>query len=150
MTEPITIHTDVHAPLDVTWAAWTRPEHITQWNFASPDWHCPAAMNDLRSGGTFSSTMAARDGSLQFEFGGEHTQVEPGHLIASRLGDGRTMRVTFEALGADVTRVTETFDPEGQHPAEMQRAGWQAILDNFRAHAEATARHPDAVTDQDG
>ncbi|THF87082.1 polyketide cyclase [Deinococcus sp. KSM4-11] len=138
MSGAITVTTDIDAPLDAVWTAWTAPEHITQWNQASPDWHCPKASNDLRPGGLFSSTMAARDGSFEFEFGGEHTAVVPHERIESRLGDGRTMQVVFEAQGAHRTRVTETFEPEGQNPVEMQRAGWQAILDTFRQHVEGT------------
>ena len=97
MSGAITVTTDIDAPLDAVWTAWTAPEHITQWNQASPDWHCPKASNDLRPGGLFSSTMAARDGSFEFEFGGEHTAVVPHERIESRLGDGRTMQVVFES-----------------------------------------------------
>ncbi|GHF37899.1 uncharacterized protein YndB with AHSA1/START domain [Deinococcus metalli] len=133
----ITVDTLVHAPLNTVWIAWTGPEHITQWNHASDDWHCPRAVNDLRPGGTFSSTMAARDGSVEFEFGGEYTAVQPRERLAYTIGDGRAVLVTFEAVDDDTTRVTETFEAESQHPPDMQRAGWQAILENFRTYAES-------------
>lgn len=133
---PITVSTRIAAPPDRVWARFTLPEHITGWNAASDEWHCPKATNDLRVGGDFSYTMAARDGSFSFDFGGTYTAVEPQARIAYTLGDGRRVEVRFEPDG-DGTRVTETFDPETLNPAEMQRGGWQAILDRFKAYAEA-------------
>ncbi len=132
---PITIETTVHAPIDKVWAYWTKPEHITQWNAASDDWHTPRAENDLREGGTFSSRMEARDGSMGFDFGGTYTTVIEQKEIAYTMGDNRKVRVTFDGHG-DHTHVTETFDPESENPAEMQRAGWQSILDNFKKYTE--------------
>ncbi len=136
MAQPITITTLVAKPLDQVWDTWTDPAHITQWNAASDDWHCPEATNDLRTGGRFSSTMAARDGSFRFDFAGVYDEVRPQALIAYTMEDGRTCRVHFATEGG-ATRVTETFDPESQNPVDMQRAGWQAILDRFKAYAEA-------------
>ena len=134
--DPIQVTTTINAPLQRVWDTFNTPEDIMAWNHASDDWHCPASRNDLRVGGTFASTMAAKDGSMEFEFGGEYTQVRPQEFIEYRIGDGRMVSVTFERLSDHETRVTEHFDAEGTHPREMQQAGWQAILENFKRHAE--------------
>lgn len=134
----ITVTTDVRAPLDQVWSCWTSVEHVKKWNHASDDWHCPAAVNDLRIGGRFIYTMAARDGSLSFDFAGTYTEVVQGERIVSQLDDGRMLKVDFTATGPDCTRVTETFEAENENTLDLQRSGWQAILDNFRKEAEAT------------
>lgn len=133
--EPITVKTTVNAPVATVWKSWTEPEHIMQWCHASDDWHAPAATNDLRTGGTFSTTMAAKDGSVEFEFGGTYTNVEDHRAIAYSMSDGRKVSIEFEADG-DKTHVTETFDPESENPRKMQQDGWQAILDNFASYTE--------------
>lgn len=107
-----------------------------QWAFASPDWHAPKAENDLRKGGKFSTTMAAKDGSFSFNFGGTYDNVQLHKLIEYTIEDGRKVKITFEKKGND-TVVTETFDAESENPVDMQRAGWQAILDNFKRYTEA-------------
>ncbi|RYY54398.1 MAG: polyketide cyclase [Chitinophagaceae bacterium] len=135
-TKPLTVSTRVNLPVEKVWKYWSAPEDIKQWNNASDDWHTPAATNDLRVGGQFSSTMAARDGSMSFEFGGEYSRVEEHKVIEYALGDGRQVKILFEGDG-DSTTVTETFDPEGTNPLEMQQAGWQAIINNFKRYAEA-------------
>jgi len=134
--DKITVATTVQTDIDKAWACWTLPEHITQWTFASDDWHCPKATNDLRTGGKFSSTMAAKDGSMSFDFEGIYDEVIEKQKIAYSLADGRQIEVLFETDGTS-TKITETFDPENENSAEMQRAGWQAILDNFKKHAES-------------
>lgn len=131
----ITIETTVHAPIERVWAAWNDPRAIEQWNAASPDWHTLRASVDLREGGRFSSRMEARDGSMGFDFEGIYTRVEPQRLIEYVIGDGRQVRVEFIPIGNAVT-VRETFDTEGTHSTDQQRAGWQAILDNFARHVE--------------
>ena len=136
MNDAIVIEAVIDRPVSSVWSAWTLPEHITQWNFASDDWACPAAINDLRDGGSFSYRMAAKDGSVAFDFGGAHTNVIEHQLIESTLGDGRLMRVVFEEILDGKTRIIESFEPEGTNPLELQRAGWSAILENFRKHAE--------------
>lgn len=140
MSERLHIAATVDAPLQTVWDAFNTPADIEAWNHASDDWMCTDVKNDLRVGGTLSSRMSAKDGSMAFDFGGEYTQVEEGQLLAYRLGDGRGVEVRFTALGPKQTRVEESFDAESTHPAEIQQAGWQAILDNFKAHAEAKAR----------
>jgi uncharacterized protein YndB with AHSA1/START domain len=130
----IVVSTNVQAPIQEVWRAYTTPEDIKRWNAASPDWHTTAASVDLRPGGKFSSRMEARDGSFGFDFAGEYTQVVPHQLIEYAFGD-RTSTVTF-AEGAKGVTVTVTFDAEATHSEEQQRAGWQAILDNFARHVE--------------
>jgi uncharacterized protein YndB with AHSA1/START domain len=131
----ITVQALVNAPIEKVWNAWTKPEHITQWNNASDDWHTPKASNDLRVGGKFSATMAARDGSASFDFEGTYTDVKQHQLIAYSMADGRTVKVVFKAEGSK-TKVIETFDPESENSIELQRGGWQAILDNFKKYTE--------------
>ena len=133
----ITVSADVNAPLDLVWACWTTPADIMAWNAASDDWHTTQSEVDLREGGSFRSRMEAKDGSMGFDFEGTYTRVEPKSLIVAAFGD-RSMEVRFEDTADGVT-VTETFDAEDEHPVEMQRDGWQAILDNFKRHTEAKA-----------
>lgn len=136
MSTRITISAQINKPVAHVWNVWTGPAHIMQWNAASDDWHCPKATNDLRTGGKFSSTMAARDGSFSFDFEGVYDDVQPHKRIAYTMADGRSCEIIFEKK-AGGTLVTEAFDAEAQNPVEMQRGGWQAILDRFKAHAEA-------------
>jgi len=131
----ITISTTIQASIEKVWDCWILPEHIVNWNFASPDWHAPAAENDLREGGEFIFTMAARDGSVAFDFNGIYTLVEPHKLIEYRIADGRKVSVQFLPEANHVV-VTETFETENENSAEMQEAGWQAILDNFKNYVE--------------
>lgn len=131
----ITIAATINAPVSKVWTYWTEPEHVMQWNAASDDWHTPRAENDLREGGSFSFTMAAKDGSFSFDFGGIYDVVEMHRSIAYTLGDGRKVTVNFSPDG-DTTQVTEHFEAEQVNPVEMQREGWQAILNNFKKHVE--------------
>jgi uncharacterized protein YndB with AHSA1/START domain len=128
----ITIDTTIAAPIDAVWRAWTTPEDIVQWNTASPDWHTTRATVDLRVGGSFTSRMEAKDGSMGFDFSGTYTQVEPHRLLVCTMGD-RELRVDF-IDGPDGVTVRETFETEPTHSEEQQRLGWQSILDNFARH----------------
>lgn len=134
-TTRVTIEATVNAPVEKAWQYWTQPEHITQWNFAADSWQCPSATADLHVGGKFTSRMEAKDGSFGFDFEGTYTDVEENRLLAYAMPDGRKVEVHFSAEG-DTTTVTESFDAETQNDVEMQRAGWQAILDNFKKHVE--------------
>ncbi len=134
----ITVNATLNAPIQKVWAYWTMPQHITQWNNAAADWHCPKAENDLRKGGRFTFTMAAKDGSVSFDFGGIYDDVLEHELIMVTLDDGRKWNTTFASIG-EMTEVTENFEPETENPEEMQQAGWQAILNNFKAYAEKRA-----------
>jgi uncharacterized protein YndB with AHSA1/START domain len=131
----ITVETIVHAPVEKVWKYWSEPKHITQWCKASDDWHAPYADNDLRTDGKFKTTMAAKDGSFSFDFEGVYTNVEERKQIEYTIADGRKVKVTFSGSN-DQTRVTETFDPEEVNSIDMQRSGWQAILDNFKKYTE--------------
>lgn len=135
----ITVETTVKAPVEKVWQLWSQPEHITKWNSASEDWHTPRAENDLRQGGKFSARMEARDGSIGFDFGGVYDEVKTNEVIAYTIGDGRKVKVTFSPNGKE-TKVVETFEAESTNPVEMQRGGWQAILDNFKKYAESNSR----------
>ncbi|AWK04356.1 polyketide cyclase [Flavobacterium crocinum] len=131
----ITVQTTVKNTIDKVWEFWNQPEHITKWAFASPEWHSPRAENDLKEGGKFSTTMAAKDGSMSFDFVGEYTLVKENQAINYTMGDGRKTEITFKEIPEGV-EIIEKFDPESQNPEEMQRGGWQAILDNFKNYAE--------------
>lgn len=133
--EPITVSETIYAPLSAVWACYTEPKHITGWNFASDDWHCPKAENDFQVGGKLCWTMAAKDGSFSFDFRGTFSSITPMSAIEYTIADGRKVWFRFEEMG-DSVLVTETFEPEGQNPAEMQKAGWQAILTNFKRYVE--------------
>ncbi|MGN6164821.1 MAG: SRPBCC family protein [Flavisolibacter sp.] len=135
-TKTITVATTVQAPVAKVWEYWTKPEHIVKWSNASDDWHTPRAENDLRVGGSFLSRMEAKDGSFGFDFGGVYDDVQQHRHIAYTIGDGRKVTVDFSSEG-DTTKVVESFEAENTHPIEMQRGGWQAILDNFKKYTEA-------------
>jgi uncharacterized protein YndB with AHSA1/START domain len=130
----ITVETTIKAPIDTVWQAWNTPDDIKQWNAASDDWHTTRASVDLRVGGTFSSRMEAKDGSVGFDFAGTYTQLVPHQLIESAFGE-RSLRVEFLPVPGGVT-VRETFEAEATHSIEQQTAGWQAILNNFARHVE--------------
>ena len=131
----ITIEATVNAPVEKVWKYWNEPKHIQGWAFASDDWHVPNAENDVQVNGKFSTAMAAKDGSFSFDFGGVYTQVQQDKFIAYTIGDGRKVSITFSTNG-NTTRVVETFEAESENPIEMQRGGWQAILDNFKKYTE--------------
>jgi uncharacterized protein YndB with AHSA1/START domain len=131
----ITVEALVKAPIEDVWSAYTSPEDIKQWNAASDDWHTTRSTVDLREGGAFSSRMEAKDGSFGFDFAGTYTKIIPNQRIEYAFGD-RTGLVEFNTDSRGVT-VRVTFEAESEHPAEQQRAGWQAILDRFARHVEA-------------
>jgi uncharacterized protein YndB with AHSA1/START domain len=133
----ITIETLVNAPIEKVWAFWIEPKHIVQWCNASDDWHAPHAENDLRNDGKFKTTMAAKDGSVSFDFEGIYTNVQPYKVIEYTIGDGRKVVVNFLAENANQVKVVETFEAENIHPVDMQRDGWQSILNNFKKHVES-------------
>lgn len=136
MTDIITVKTTVNASLDDAWRAYTSSEAITRWDFASTEWHCPSAQVDLRAGGRHCARMEARDGSIGFDYEGAYETVEPERSLRLRLTDGRFVQTTFESTDAGTVMRT-VFDPDHAAPADMQRAGGQAILDN---DAEFVAR----------
>jgi uncharacterized protein YndB with AHSA1/START domain len=134
-SQQITVGTTIEAPIQRVWEAYTTPADITRWNFASDDWCCPSAEADLKVGGVYKARMEAKDGSFGFDFEAVYQEIEPYEAIALAMSDGRKVRTTFEAAG-DGTKVTTIFDAETQNSVEMQRDGWQAILDNFGAYVQ--------------
>jgi len=132
----ITVENTVNAPVEKVWELWTGAKHITKWNNASDDWHTTHAENDLRPGGSFLSRMEAKDGSFGFDFGGIYDEVNPNKLIVYTLGDGRRVKVTFSP-SENKTKIVETFEAENTNSIELQKGGWQAILDNFKKYAES-------------
>ena len=131
----ITVEAVVNAPVEKVWESWTTPEHITKWCSASDDWHVPRAENDVRVGGSFLTRMEAKDGSFGFDFVGVYDAVKPNEYIEYTIGDGRNVKIHFTPQG-NKTKVTESFEPEGTNPVEMQKGGWQAILNNFKKYTE--------------
>ena len=132
----ITVETVIKAPIEKVWKLWTGPEHITQWYQASDDWHAPYAENDLRLDGKLKTTMAAKDGSFSFDFEGVYTNIRQHKQIEYTLLDDRKVSINFSGDGKN-TKVVETFEAENTNPLEVQKRGWQAILDNFRKFVEA-------------
>ena len=133
--QKITVQVAVPAPIDTVWRAYTTPADINLWNAASDDWQTTGATVDLRVGGKFSSRMEAKDGSMGFDFAGTYTKIVEHSLIEYDLGS-RTVQVKFVPRSNDVL-VQVTFDAEDENAIEMQRDGWQAILDNFSRHVES-------------
>ena len=132
----ITVNAEINAPVEKVWNYWTSPEHIVHWNFASDDWHCPSAENDLCVGGKFNSVMAAKDGSFSFDFWGVYDEVVQNKTIKYTLGDNRKVKITFTDHG-DKSTVTESFEAENENTVELQQTGWQAILNNFKKYTES-------------
>lgn len=133
--EKITIQTIINEPVEKVWDAYTSPAHITKWNHATNDWHCPRAENDLRVGGRFVSRMEAKDGSGGFDYSGTYDAVETHKRIDYTLDDARKVTTAFQEMG-NSTAMTIVFEAENENPAEIQRIGWQMILDNFKLYVE--------------
>jgi uncharacterized protein YndB with AHSA1/START domain len=131
----LTVRATIKAPLNKVWNCWTEAAQVQHWNFASSDWQCPATSNDLIVGGEFHYTMAAKDNSAQFDFWGTYQVIEINKRIEVVLGDGRIMKVLFDETQEGII-VTEQFEPENQNPIDLQQAGWQMILDNFKNYVE--------------
>jgi uncharacterized protein YndB with AHSA1/START domain len=133
--EKITVEATIEAPVAKVWKLWNTPADIMKWNNASDDWHTTKSENDLRVGGKFSARMEAKDGSSGFDFEGVYDEVEENKLIAYTMSDGRKVSVAFSKYGTG-TKIVETFEAETENSLEMQRDGWQAILDSFTNYAE--------------
>jgi uncharacterized protein YndB with AHSA1/START domain len=134
-TEKITVQAIVNALKDKVWDYYTNPGHITQWNFADHSWHCPHAENDMRIGGRYCARMEARDGSFGFDFEATYTHIDNGDQFTYEFG-GREATVSFRTVDQS-TKVTVVFDPETENPIEMQKNGWQSILNNFKNYTES-------------
>ena len=134
--QKVHIQATVSTDINTAWDSYTNPEHIINWNFASDDWHCPSASNDLRVGGKFVSRMEAKDGSFGFDFEGLYTEVVEFSKISYSMSDGRTVTVNFKGDSVS-TSIDVVFDAEGENSIDMQREGWQAILNNYKKYTEA-------------
>ena len=133
--ELVTVQAIIKAPINKVWEYWTNPAHIVHWNFASADWHCPNATNNLEISGEFHYLMAAKDGSVSFDFWGTYQAIEINKQIDILLGDGRKMIISFEQ-NSEGTLITEQFEPETMNAVELQKTGWQLILDNFKSYVD--------------
>ena len=133
---PIAIQCSINGELSQVWNYWTDPSYITNWYFASEDWHCPNAENDLRKDGRFRIVMAAKDGSFGFDFEGTYLEVISQSVIEYILEDDRKVLTTFEKTGEGIL-VRQVFDPEHENPVEIQKGGWQSILNNFKKYVES-------------
>ncbi len=131
----LTVEANINAPVSHVWDCWTNPAHITKWCAASDDWHAPTATNDLRAGGSFTTRMEAKDGSMGFDFGGVYDEVITHQFISYTMSDGRKVNIQFTEDG-DITKVVEDFEAETENSLEMQQGGWQAILNNFKQYTE--------------
>ncbi|MCX6186760.1 MAG: SRPBCC family protein [Bacteroidetes bacterium] len=134
-TEKITVEAIIAAHPTKVWDYYTQPEHITKWNFADPSWHCPNAENDLRVGGKYKARMEAKDGSFGFDFVTIYTHLDEGISMSYEMEDGRKADVSLEANG-DTTQIKVVFDAENENPIELQKGGWQSILNNFKQYTE--------------
>ncbi len=132
--EKITLKTTVLAGKQKVWDYYTQPVHITKWNFADPSWHCPTATNDLKVGGRYVARIEAKDGSFGFDFDAVYTDINKGENFTYEFG-GRFATVEFKETNGQ-TEVTIKFDPETENSIDLQRQGWQAILDNFKKYTE--------------
>jgi uncharacterized protein YndB with AHSA1/START domain len=132
----ITVETTIKAPVEKVWNYWTKPEHITNWYFASDDWEAPEAENDLWVNGKFRTRMSSTDGSSGFDFEGVYTSIVKNERIEYKIPDGRKVKISFSDESGN-TKIVESFDAENENPYELQRGGWQAILNNFKKYCES-------------
>ncbi len=135
-TTKIIVGNTINGCIDKVWNYRNQPDNITKWNFASEDWCCQKATNDLQIGGKLCYRMEVKDGSFGFDFGGVYNEVIPETKTYYALDDGRTTSTTFESLDRK-TNISTSFAADPENPVEMQRAGWQAILDNFKKYIES-------------
>ncbi|MEF9476445.1 SRPBCC family protein [Chryseobacterium sp. RRHN12] len=135
MTRKITVSATINADAQKVWNYYTNPEHITRWNFADPSWQCPSASNDMKVGGKYAARMEAKDGSFGFDFEAVYNEINEGKNFTYTMPDGREVHVDFKENNGQ-TQLNVAFDPENQNPEEMQKGGWQAILDNFKKYTE--------------
>lgn len=135
--EKITVQTEISKPIDEVWDLFNNPEHIVNWNFAHESWECPSSSNDLKVGAQLKSRMQAKDGSFGFDLIGIYDEINVNQNLKYHFEDNRNIEVIFEKLADNKTKVIEIFDPETENPVEIQKDGWQAILDNFKKYSES-------------
>jgi len=136
----ITVEVLVCVSLESAWDGFTNQDSVIKWNFASDDWCCPKAVSNLRKGGIFNYRMESKDGSMGFDFCGEYTEIKKGEIIKYELGDKREVEILFIAENGGI-RVIEIFDAENENSMELQKNGWQAILNNYKKYVENRSNH---------
>ena len=134
MSNSITVTATINANAKKVWNYYTNPEHIVNWNFADPSWQCPKASNDMTIGGKYFARMEAKDGSFGFDFEAIYEEIKMGQSFTYSFGD-RRVTVEFKTL-ENQTEIIVVFDPENENPLEMQKEGWQAILNSFKNYTE--------------
>lgn len=134
-TTKITIQARISANRQKVWDYYTQASHITKWNFASPDWHCPSASNDMKVGGKYIARMEAKDGSFGFDFEATYSEITENEKFVYIMPDGREVSVSMTD-DQQQTNISVCFDAETENPVELQREGWQAILNNFKSYVE--------------
>ena len=135
MENKIKVQAQIKSDLDKVWDYYNNPTHIVNWNYADPSWHCPSAENDMKIGGIYKARMEAKDGSFGFDFEAVYTAVNPKQNFSYEFG-GRHATVVFEKIGNE-TQITIVFDPETENSLELQKQGWQSILNNFKKYTES-------------
>lgn len=132
----VTVEATINAPVEKVWKCWTETNHIVNWNNASDDWHSPKAESEFKVGGKFSYRMEAKDGSFGFDFAGIFDHILVNEQMDYTLGDGRQVFIVFKNNGSS-THISQTFEAETENTIELQKGGWQAILNNFKKYVEA-------------
>ena len=129
------IQVHIKSSINKVWEFWTLPKHITNWNFASDDWQCPFAENDVVVGGKYRARMEAKDGSFGFDFEYTYEEVIHHQKLVYFIVDGRRVETTFRENDNSIELITR-FEPEKLNSPELQQKGWQSILDNFKTYVE--------------
>ena len=132
----ISINTDIAMPIEQVWEMYITPKHVDGWNHASEDWETVGSTSDFRVGGFFKYPMRAKDGSFGFDFEGEFLQIEPYKYIKYRLLDDRVVEIKFNQMQQSV-HIEVIFEGESENSVELQRAGWQQILESFKHYCLA-------------
>ncbi len=129
----VSIQTTIQKPIELVWKTYITPKHVDAWNHATEDWETFGATSDFRVGGYFKYPMRAKDHSFGFDFEGEFLQIEPLKYIKYRLLDDRIVEIKFSEQPKQV-KVEVIFDTESENSVELQRQGWQQILDAFKRY----------------
>ncbi|MBN2618752.1 MAG: SRPBCC domain-containing protein [Spirochaetales bacterium] len=131
----ISIEATINAENNKVWDYYTKPEHIIHWNFASDDWCCPMAENNMVVGGKYFARMEARDKSFGFDFITIYKEIRDKEYFLYTMEDGRDVSVSFAGID-NITNIKIVFDAEKNNSEDLQKNGWQAILNNFKKYVE--------------
>jgi uncharacterized protein YndB with AHSA1/START domain len=133
--DTIIIDVKIKGNINIVWSKWTEAIHIKNWYFASEEWHVPWLEQTLEVGKGFVYRMEAKDGSMGFDFSGTYTEIIDKKSIVYVLDDDRKVITTFEEENNEVY-LKQTFEVEDELSAEMQKRGWQAIINQFKKYVE--------------